>query len=327
MKQRRVWTVLIVVVLIGLVFQLDFTTLMNHPRVRMTLSAIRHEMGEEGGRWLPWSHNADHLQHLEQRLTRLRDDLREQERLSVRVKRLEGLYRELDVLALRMQRVEGMKKELSALAGRLQRAEGMKNDIHTLTSRQQRAEEMKGEITALTSRLQRAEGMKSEINALTNRLQRAEGLRGEMVALSSGVNGQMASLRGDLSMLSGRLSALEGMEKRLQSLETASRPDEGHIESGSVLAKKLDEGWKLSNVFTKERRFQQRVHFSRPFAKPPGLFVGISQLDMSQEKMWIHAYADKVDEQGFTLEIKTRSETRIEEVRTEWLAFPDTVAK
>lgn len=113
-----------------------------------------------------------------------------------------------------------------------------------------------------------------------------------------------------LADMAGRLHALSQQQEAIHRLE-----------SGTVVAKKTDSGWQLVELFSRLRQLRQRISFAQPFAHPPQVLLGITLLDLPGEKLRCHVRPEEIDPHGFTLVIETRSDTRIEEVQVNWLAF------
>ncbi|WP_130470472.1 H-type lectin domain-containing protein [Candidatus Magnetaquicoccus inordinatus] len=95
------------------------------------------------------------------------------------------------------------------------------------------------------------------------------------------------------------------------------------MENGSVIAKKGDSNWKLTDIFARLRQYRHRVTFLQPFAHPPKIVLGITLLELPAEKVRLHSRAEEIDTQGFTLVFESRSESRIEEMQVDWFAFAD----
>lgn len=96
----------------------------------------------------------------------------------------------------------------------------------------------------------------------------------------------------------------------------------GHMEHGSVIAKRTDAAWTLVDLFSRLRRYQRKVVFSHPFTTPPHIMLGISQIDLPGEKALFLARTEEVGTQAFILVIETRSDSRVETIQVGWLAFP-----
>ena len=113
-----------------------------------------------------------------------------------------------------------------------------------------------------------------------------------------------------IATIETRLNQLALLEKRI-----------GLLENGSVLAKKTDAEWTLTDMFSRLRQHRQAVVFSQDFPVPPKIMLGITMLDLPEEKVRFLARAEEIDTHGFTLVFESRSDSRIEEVQVDWLAF------
>ena len=120
----------------------------------------------------------------------------------------------------------------------------------------------------------------------------------------------MATLETSLKQMETRLKHLATLEKRISLME-----------NGTVVAKKRDTAWKLTDIFSRMRQYRQPITFSQPFSHPPRIVLGITMIDLPREKVRFLAYAEKIRKQGFTLVFETRSDSRVEEVQVDWLAF------
>jgi preprotein translocase subunit Sec63 len=94
-----------------------------------------------------------------------------------------------------------------------------------------------------------------------------------------------------------------------------------HIDSGFVLAKKSDKSWKMANMFSKKRNLERRVSFTSSFTAPPKVVLGITSIELLNEKTRFKARAVSIDSTGFTMQLETKSDSRIGEVSIDWAAF------
>ena len=185
-------------------------------------------------------------------------------------------------------------------------------------------------LGALESRVESLTGTPARLRTLEERLQHLEALNAALADLEKRLQQAEAGTQEKMAAVEGRRErrlaefggGLESLDQRVDRLEAARGPDDGFVESGLVTAKRTDNDWKLSNVFTKERRFQKEIPFARPFARPPVVMVGLTRLDLDQEKLALRIRADKVTAQGFLLIIETHSENRIDAVDVAWIALP-----
>ena len=123
-----------------------------------------------------------------------------------------------------------------------------------------------------------------------------------------------------ISTLEKQIKKITNLEARLSQLALLEEKI-NLLESGSVLAKKADKAWKLTDIFSKLRQYRQRVIFSQAFPVKPKVTLGIVLLDLPGEKVRFLARAEKIDPLGFTLILETQSDSRVEEVQVDWLAF------
>ncbi|MBF0447413.1 MAG: hypothetical protein HQL67_04355 [Magnetococcales bacterium] len=93
------------------------------------------------------------------------------------------------------------------------------------------------------------------------------------------------------------------------------------VETGVFVAAKMDKNWKLSNMFSKKRVLEQRVAFLTSFSSPPKILLSISGLELSNERGRISTTPIDIEEGGFTLQIESKSDTRVGEVSVSWAAF------
>ena len=144
----------------------------------------------------------------------------------------------------------------------------------------------------------------------------------------SQIPGELFRLQDErVPLLEKRIAALEQQQVRTAALfeSKLSLSDQQHIqvESGSVLAKKGDATWKLTNLFSRLRQYRQPVTFKRAFSSMPKIMLGITLLETS-ENVRLSVHAEQIHTQGFTMVFETRSDSRLEEVKVEWLAFSET---
>lgn len=67
-----------------------------------------------------------------------------------------------------------------------------------------------------------------------------------------------------------------------------------------------------------------RIHFERPFVTPPKVVVFLNRIEFNHEHNWrVITTASDIDEKGFTLNIKTWSDTVLWAARTCWIAYPE----
>ncbi|MBF0273055.1 MAG: H-type lectin domain-containing protein [Magnetococcales bacterium] len=149
------------------------------------------------------------------------------------------------------------------------------------------------------------------------------------------LGGEWNRLRSAVATLEAERSQVTRMAERVVALETGLREQQSRLtalqalmptpgerlESGSVLARQEDKEWRLASLFTRAREFRQRVAFSKPFAQPPRVMMGLVGIDFNQEKIQFLVSAEEVDAGGFTVLLVTRVEDRPREVRVSWLAF------
>ncbi|MBF0192549.1 MAG: H-type lectin domain-containing protein [Magnetococcales bacterium] len=135
----------------------------------------------------------------------------------------------------------------------------------------------------------------------------------------------LESERSQVSRLGERVVALETglreQQSRLTALQALMPTPGERLESGSVLARQEDKEWRLASLFTRAREFRQRVAFSKPFAQPPRVMMGLVGIDFNQEKIQFLVSAEEVEAGGFTALLVTRAEERPREIRVSWLAF------
>lgn len=128
-----------------------------------------------------------------------------------------------------------------------------------------------------------------------------------------------------LNTLKERLTRLEEnnekslTKQRVQILE--EEKERVYIEQGSVLAKSGDKNWKLANIFSKLRRYQQPIQFEQVFPIPPKVMLSISQIHFPKENTHFLSKASEITKTGFTLVLETRSDSRLDEVQVDWLAL------
>ncbi|MBF0184612.1 MAG: H-type lectin domain-containing protein [Magnetococcales bacterium] len=115
---------------------------------------------------------------------------------------------------------------------------------------------------------------------------------------------------------------LQATESKLATL-AASPPASLQTENGSLIAKKGDNNWKLTDIFARQRQFRQRITFTQPFAQPPKIMLGITLLELPGEKLRLQARAEEIDRHGFTLLFESRSDSRIEEMQVDWFAVAE----
>ncbi|MEO5363057.1 MAG: H-type lectin domain-containing protein [Magnetococcus sp. DMHC-8] len=113
------------------------------------------------------------------------------------------------------------------------------------------------------------------------------------------------------------LPGLAELESRLDRL--TSRPV--RLENGTVVVRKGDADWKLTDLFARVRQYRQRIAFAHPFAQTPKVMLGITLLDLPGDKIRLQTRPEEMDAQGFTLVLETRSDVRLEEIQVDWLAF------
>ncbi|MBF0187603.1 MAG: H-type lectin domain-containing protein, partial [Magnetococcales bacterium] len=111
-----------------------------------------------------------------------------------------------------------------------------------------------------------------------------------------------------------------------QQLTTLAETEGVLIETGSVISRRQDAGWKLEDILNRTRVFRKTIAFNRTFPVPPKLFLSLTQLDLTSANTQMQVAATKVDHKGFELVLTTRSEERIRQVQVEWLAHGVTVA-
>jgi hypothetical protein len=83
------------------------------------------------------------------------------------------------------------------------------------------------------------------------------------------------------------------------------------------------EGWSLLEPSgLAERGFHTHVSFSRAFAAPPVVHVGIVGLDVSRDdNVRVRVRAEGITAAGFTLKAETWLNTKIWSVEVSWLAI------
>lgn len=113
-----------------------------------------------------------------------------------------------------------------------------------------------------------------------------------------------------MAVLEARINRLALLEKKI-----------GLLENGFVLAKKSDAEWKLIDLFSRQRQYHRPVVFSQAFPVPPKIMLGITQINLPGEKVHFLTRAEEISTHGFTLVFETRSDSRVEEVQVDWLAF------
>ena len=127
-------------------------------------------------------------------------------------------------------------------------------------------------------------------------------------------------------LLEQKIAALEQQQERTMTLfETQLsllNKRQIQVDSGFVLAKKGDASWKLTDLFSRLRQYRQPVAFKRAFSLTPKIMLGITLLE-SGENVRLSVHAEQIHTHGFTLVFETRSDSRLEEVQVDWLAFSE----
>jgi hypothetical protein len=118
-----------------------------------------------------------------------------------------------------------------------------------------------------------------------------------------------------LGKLEGKIAAQQSQLKSIAKIEQL------RVENGVLQAKKGSKNWKLANMFSKKRLFSKRVDFPTPFKLPPKILLGITTIELLNEKTKLQTNAIKIDSSGFTITLETKSDTRIGEVSINWAAF------
>ncbi|MBF0260678.1 MAG: H-type lectin domain-containing protein, partial [Magnetococcales bacterium] len=106
-----------------------------------------------------------------------------------------------------------------------------------------------------------------------------------------------------------------------ETLESRPKVVESRLESGAVVARQEDKGWRIANLFQREREFRERVPFEKGFARPPRVVLGVVGMEPGQERLHFQLSVEGVDATGFTLLVMTRAEERPRELRVSWSAF------
>ncbi|KAI9451498.1 hypothetical protein BJY52DRAFT_1154502 [Lactarius psammicola] len=67
-----------------------------------------------------------------------------------------------------------------------------------------------------------------------------------------------------------------------------------------------------------------RIDFERPFVTPPKVVVFLNYIDLNKDHNWrLSSTASDIDVKGFTLSIKTWSDTILYAARVGWIAYPE----
>lgn len=134
---------------------------------------------------------------------------------------------------------------------------------------------------------------------------------------------RVALLENQLSRLSPVMEMAPNMADWAGRLDHVTRlgKDIHRLESGSVVAKKGDAEWKLTDLFARTRQYRHPIAFAQPFSQTPRIVLGITLMDLPGEKVRFLARSEEPTPQGFTLLLETRSDARVEEVQVDWLAF------
>jgi len=67
-----------------------------------------------------------------------------------------------------------------------------------------------------------------------------------------------------------------------------------------------------------------RINFERPFLTPPKVLVFFNQIDLDKDRNWrLETTATDIDKTGFTLNIKTWSDTILYSATAGWIAYPE----
>ncbi|WP_341211639.1 H-type lectin domain-containing protein [uncultured Limimaricola sp.] len=75
-------------------------------------------------------------------------------------------------------------------------------------------------------------------------------------------------------------------------------------------------------VGTGTREVRTRIPFEVAFALPPIVHVSVTMWDVAAEAATrLDVGAEEIDQKGFTLRVRTWSDSRIARVRVAWLAF------
>ncbi|MBF0445983.1 MAG: H-type lectin domain-containing protein [Magnetococcales bacterium] len=104
-------------------------------------------------------------------------------------------------------------------------------------------------------------------------------------------------------------------------LNTIAKTEQLRVENGVLQADKGSDNWKLANLFSKKRLFSKRIDFITPFKLPPKIILGITTIELLNEKTKLQTSASQIDNAGFTITLETKSDTRIGEVSVDWAAF------
>ncbi|GAB0057663.1 hypothetical protein SIID45300_01995 [Candidatus Magnetaquicoccaceae bacterium FCR-1] len=124
-----------------------------------------------------------------------------------------------------------------------------------------------------------------------------------------------------LARLDAAESELHALRSRVEKLESLPRSVEMRLESGALVVRQDDKGWRIANLFQREREFRERVTFEKGFAAPPRVMLGVVGMEPGQERLHFQLSVEGVDAAGFTLLVMTRAEERPRELRVGWSAF------
>ncbi len=163
---------------------------------------------------------------------------------------------------------------------------------------------------ALDAQTRRVVTLEESVSALGRRL--------------SQVEKQLAASR-DSDIIKGLQEALAAQETAIAAqnteMDALRKAAPLRIESAVINVQKGDKGWKLANMFSKKRLYRKRIDFATAFNAPPSIVIGISDIEFLNEKTRLRSSAVDIDVGGFTLELESRSDSRIGEVGISWAAF------
>ncbi|MBF0588370.1 MAG: H-type lectin domain-containing protein [Magnetococcales bacterium] len=142
------------------------------------------------------------------------------------------------------------------------------------------------------------ENKNSAQRAMNNK--RMAELEHRLAALDEGVGKKIAKVQQRLEWLNYQMVSMDG---------------------GSLDVDRTDPKWRLDDIFSKRRVFEQEIRFKQPFSAPPQVILGLRHLSVGEQSLNLVMVANKVQADGFILRLETRSDERLRAVGLDWTAF------
>ncbi|MBF0381043.1 MAG: H-type lectin domain-containing protein [Magnetococcales bacterium] len=173
--------------------------------------------------------------------------------------------------------------------------------------------------TAIPATTKNAKTIDATTRSITKLAARVKELENQLAKFNST---QFTILKTAVGENSSIINDIQGEVATQQSqLSTLAKTEQLRVENGIILAEKGSKKWKLANMFSKKRNFSKRVNFTTPFKQPPKILLGITTIELLNEKTKLQAKTSKIDKSGFTITLETKSDSRVGEVSVDWAAF------